>query len=231
MKDEEYLYKTDCREKKNIANSARNKRTHTGKGGRVRFPSDYLTKKEKEAMNGEVKSYKLNAPMSYEEFKAMPKDIQEQYLKLLRKVYCAPWTEIEAMMGCGRCVLSRYMERNGIHGGERLERNSFQKEKWLAFVNRVPKPVVETPVEEIPVEETPVEEIPVVAEVEEVIETPNVEVLPMYDFKEECDRLREENRALMHQNEKLRYELNEMETEMAVLRGQIDIVRLIFGGK
>ena len=60
MKDEEYLFHQTCREQKNIARSARNKRTHNGKGGRVKFPSDYMTKKELQKMNGEVKSYRLN---------------------------------------------------------------------------------------------------------------------------------------------------------------------------
>lgn len=46
MKDETYLFHSDCRDKKNVARSARNKRTHNGKSGGVKFPSDYMTKKE-----------------------------------------------------------------------------------------------------------------------------------------------------------------------------------------
>lgn len=237
MNDEEYLFAEDCKEKKNVANSARHRRSHNGRGGRVRFPSDSLTKKEKEAMNGEVKSYKLNAPMTYEEFKAMPKDIQEQYVKLLRKVYCAPWTEIEAMMGCSRCVLSRYMEKNGIHGGERLKRNSFQKEKWLAFVNGVPHsaPIEETPVdvvEEIPVEETPVEIVEEIPDLEECVEKVVSETAtPTTDWFMEFEKLQQENCALKEKFEHIKWENRRLETDLEKARAQLDIVHLIFGGK
>lgn len=86
MKDEEFLFHSDCHEKKVTARSARNTRTHNGKRGKVKFPSDYLTKKEIKAMSGEVKSYRLNEPMSWREFKAMPDDIKVTYIKLLREV-------------------------------------------------------------------------------------------------------------------------------------------------
>jgi hypothetical protein len=46
MTDEKYVLLTDTREKKNVARSAGKRRTHNGKGGRVRLPSDHLTKKE-----------------------------------------------------------------------------------------------------------------------------------------------------------------------------------------
>lgn len=45
MKDETYSYISDVKEKGITARSARNRRTHTGKGGKVRFPSDSLSKK------------------------------------------------------------------------------------------------------------------------------------------------------------------------------------------
>ena len=35
-------------------------------------------------MSGECKSYRLNSPMSWDEFKAMPDDIKITYIKLLR---------------------------------------------------------------------------------------------------------------------------------------------------
>lgn len=41
--DEEYAYRQDCKEKAITARSARYKRTHCGKGGAVKFPSDYMT--------------------------------------------------------------------------------------------------------------------------------------------------------------------------------------------
>lgn len=45
MNDEKYVFITDCAEKKRTARGIHNKRTHNGKGGKVLFPSDYLTRK------------------------------------------------------------------------------------------------------------------------------------------------------------------------------------------
>ena len=90
MTDEKYSYIQDVKDKKVTARSARNKRTHNGKGGSVKFPSDYMTKKEIKAMSGEVKSYRLNKPMTWQEFKAMPHDVQYGYIKLLKSKYSVP---------------------------------------------------------------------------------------------------------------------------------------------
>ena len=84
MKDETYVFIQDVKEKKTTARSARHTRTHCGRGGRVRLPSDNLSKKELMKMSGECKSYRLNSPMSWDEFKAMPDDIKITYIKLLR---------------------------------------------------------------------------------------------------------------------------------------------------
>ena len=46
MTDERYTFVSDVRDKKRTARGAFNKRTHCGKGGAVKFPSDFMSKKE-----------------------------------------------------------------------------------------------------------------------------------------------------------------------------------------
>lgn len=160
MKDETYLFISDCRDKKNTARSARNKRTHNGKGGRVKFPSDYMTKKELKAMNGEVRSYRLNEPMSWKEFKAMPDDIKVTYIKPLREKYGVSDTNIGKMMGVSQCPMQREIARLGIALGKGHFQRKFDKEGWLAWINGVPTAVAEEVIEEPvaePVEETEAE--------------------------------------------------------------------------
>ena len=174
MKDETYLFISDCRDKKNTARSARNKRTHNGKGGRVKFPSDYMTKKELKAMNGEVRSYRLKEPMSWKEFKAMPDDIKVTYIKLLREKYNVSDTNIGKMLGVAQCSIQREVTRLGIAQGC-SRKKTWDKEGWLAWCNGVTLPpmtveeeVIEEPVAEHevePVEETEAE--PVIAEKKE----------------------------------------------------------------
>ena len=162
MKDEEYLFHSDCREKKNIARSARCARTHNGKGGRVKFPSDYLTKKELNAMNGEMKSYRLNDPMSWGEFKAMPDDLKITYIKALRETYNAPDLHIARMMGTNTCTFSNEMGRLGLRGGKVRKSNTpWDKDGFYAWYAGSPATAVDDPVvEPEPVVEV-VEPIPV----------------------------------------------------------------------
>lgn len=137
MTDEKFTFIEDLREKKKTATGAHHKRTHCGKGGAVRFPSDYKTAKELRAMNGEVKSYKLNDPMSWKEFKAMPDDIKIAYIKALRKRYNVSDTKIAEMMCVSQHTLSNLMVRLGIRSA-RQSREKWDKDGWYAWVNGVP---------------------------------------------------------------------------------------------
>ena len=124
MTDEKYTYIQDVKDKKITARSARNKRTHNGKGGSVKLPSDYMTQKEIKAMSGDVKVYRLNKPMKWDEFKAMPDEHKESYIKLLRQKWNAPDKHISKMMGTNTCSFSQEMHRLGIPATRK------SNEKW-----------------------------------------------------------------------------------------------------
>lgn len=139
MKDEKYVFISDVREKKTTARSARNQRTHNGKRGRVKLPSDYLTKKELKAMSGEVKSYRLNDPMKWKEFKSMPDDLKVTYIKLIRERYNPYDASISEMMGVHRVTFANEMKRLNLgvgkhHGGKRL----FDEDGWLRWCMGIP---------------------------------------------------------------------------------------------
>jgi hypothetical protein len=163
MKDETYAFIQDVKEKKATARSARNKRTHNGKSGRVKFPSDYMTKKELNAMNGEVKSYRLNEPMTWKEFKAMPDDIKITYVKLLREKFHCFDSAIAEMMGINKVSFSQEIKRLGLgygtkHGGNRAWQ---EKEAFYAWVHGVPAAIDEIEKEAEESEEpTPEEPVP-----------------------------------------------------------------------
>lgn len=177
MKDEEYLFISDVREKKRIANSAFNKRTHCGKGGSVKFPSDNLSRKELNAMNGKVESYRLNDPMTYAEFKKMPDDLKIAYVKAIRQKFGVSDSQIAKMLGAVQSTFSRDVRLLGIGTG-RNSRNGKTGDKegfwtWVHGVelsgtvepvsapeeaeepepivfNTEPEPVVPAPVESAP---------------------------------------------------------------------------------
>lgn len=107
MTDEKYMFVTDCADKKRTGRSAFNRRAHAGRGGRVKLPSDNLTKKEREAMNGECVSYRLNEPMDWGTFNAMPDDVQKMYILAIRKRFNVTEQRIAAMLGCSLATFYR----------------------------------------------------------------------------------------------------------------------------
>lgn len=173
MKDEEYLFYEYSRDKKIVARSARYKRTHNGKGGRMKLPSDYMTNKEIQAMSGEVKTYRLNSPMKWEEFKGMPDDIRVTYIKLLREKFNVPDRYLANMLGISQSCFKKESARLGISIGKtRSGRTLWDKEGFLAWCGCVP-------VEDVPVN---VEETQEPEEPEEIVETVPEEV-PVREVK------------------------------------------------
>lgn len=150
MTDEKYTFVSDVAEKKSVARNAKYRRTHNGKGGRVKFPSDNLTRKELNAMNGEVKSYKLNEPMSWKEFKAMPDDIKIAYIKALRNKYNVPTSEIATdLFNVAPSSVFRHFALLGLNtNGESRGRRKWDSEGWIAWCNGIPvQTAPEEPVE------------------------------------------------------------------------------------
>lgn len=138
MEDEKYVFFQDLREKKVTGYSARKQRSHCGKGGRVKFPSDYLTKKELKNMSGECKSYRMNSPMKWQEFKAMPKDLQIAYIKAIKEKYDPPVVAIAKMMDADRANLSRYLISLGFEK-QKTGQRTWDKMGFAEWCFGVPK--------------------------------------------------------------------------------------------
>lgn len=135
MTDEEYIFRTECAEKKRTARGSFNRLPHAGRGGKVKMPSDYLTKKEREAMNGEVITYQMNKPMSWAQFKKMPDDTKREYINSIIHKYDPQQTAVAAMFGVTPRTLYVLCEELGIHfkrgGTQRENRN----DAFWAWVN------------------------------------------------------------------------------------------------
>ena len=97
-------------------------------------------------MNGEVKSYKLNDPMSWAEFKVMPDDIKVAYITALRNKFNVSDTKIAEMLEIGRVTLLNENKRLGISNGKHCKRGHFDEKVWCAWVNGVPLEAKEVPV-------------------------------------------------------------------------------------
>lgn len=135
MTDERYTFISDVRDKKRTARGYYSK---VRQGGKIKLPYDYLSRKEKRALNGEVISYNISEPMDYRSFKALPDDLKSEYLVKLRDEYGGNMIEIGSMMGVSGATVARYATKLGVN----FKRGQRSAEKWERFVEK------EDPVEE-----------------------------------------------------------------------------------
>jgi hypothetical protein len=133
MTDAEYLFKQTERERKRNSYGEKNKKR--GGGRIVRLPSDNLTKKERDAMNGETVTYRIHSPVKWPEFKRWPPDIQREYFKRLDTSY-RPTAEMYAdMFGVSKNSVSVLRASLGVKTGNR-GRNLPDAAGWQRFTNR-----------------------------------------------------------------------------------------------
>ena len=204
-------------------------------------------------MNGEVKSYRLNDPMSWAEFKSMPDDLKVVYIQALRKKYKVPDTHIRQMMGIGKDMFIREMARLNLSLGRTVPpRAKWDKEGFYAWANGVdmlPTPVVEEAPAEVPViEEAPVhfyteeerESFKVLGEVKGYVEDdlpfeePDLTQAELVGLSNLVDELQKVNKDLVAERDVLREKCSywqlrcdELSRERLMLEKQMDVVRLI----
>ena len=222
MTDEKYVFVTDVAEKKRTARGAFNKRTHNGKRGGVKFPSDYMTKKEKNKMNGECKTYTMNAPITYTEFKTYPDDLKKQYVRKLRDMFDVPDAAIAEMMSVNHKTLRALLVKLGIPGGRRGSRRADYEgfEKWRrgeTLLNECVQVPVDDALEDC--NERSTDEI-----VDKICEVGTPNLLRAHDI--DWDEVSKASR-----DSDVYERVEALERENAILKAKLEMVYLIFGGK
>lgn len=128
----------DAMQKKRIARGASHMK-HNRKG--CSLPSDYLTAAQKRRLNGPVSTYKLDEPMNWESFKAMPEDLQKKYILNLQETYQANNDMLGKMFGVTGVSVCRMRNALGIKamGQSKMTHDevSVRDAKWDAFCNGV----------------------------------------------------------------------------------------------
>jgi len=106
----------DNLQKKRLARNAKyRKGTVFGPKG-CRLPHEYLTKKEREALNGELNTVNLNAKIGYEEFKILPKTLQEEYIKHQMTRFGVGLVNIsEDLFGMARNTLTQWVISHNLN--------------------------------------------------------------------------------------------------------------------
>ena len=138
LSDEARELLEENREKKITARGARNRRGHTGKGGAVVLPSDNLTRKQLEAMNGKCETYYLGKPMIWLDFKRMPDDLKIEYIKKLRAKYSVPDAALAKVMGVSESTFGKCIRELNLGQGRAASvagRKWYGTESCSQFVN------------------------------------------------------------------------------------------------
>ena len=133
MTDEEYVFRQTERERKRNGWGAYNK---VRRGGSVvRLPSDNYTRKEIQMMSSDVKTFNLNEPITFNEFKKMPDDLKREYITKIRDRFHVKTPDIAAMMGTSHRYLQLYLRDLGI-ADPRGGRSMKDLTEWNAWISR-----------------------------------------------------------------------------------------------
>lgn len=131
----ESTFKDSVRERKSLVASARH-RVCGSKSKRCSLPSDNLTPAQRNKLNGEVRVYTINKPMTWEQFTAMPKDLRQAHLDFVQRFFDVSVSYIgEKEFGLSRNSLNNYARREELRvisrkGGKSSEAmNEF--DRWV----------------------------------------------------------------------------------------------------
>ena len=106
-------------------------------------------------MNGKVESYRMNDPMTWDEFKAMPQDLQRDYITLIRERFGVSDSAIARMFGVSQTWFANKVVKLGLCKGKHCGVSNKDKDGFLKWVNGVKEVREEAPAE--PVETKPIQ--------------------------------------------------------------------------
>lgn len=138
----------DVKQKKDIARSA-GKKVSGAKSRRCSLPHDGLNSKQLEALNGPVKSYNLSKPMTWAELKAMPAELQKEYLRKLGVRFSPSSYALAEMLGTTHTTVGRLLRELGLSRPKGHRMTEGDKKAWEFFLADAEKPEAEEQAPEI----------------------------------------------------------------------------------
>ena len=162
-------------------------------------------------MNGEVREYRMNSPITYAEFKKYPNDLKKKYIQRLRDMFDVPDKDITEMMGVNVKTLATALAKIDARGGRRGKRKAdyVAFEKWKRDNGAVPSSCVQLTTDNVT--EDGIDDMT----------TPNI--LRAHDIDwDEIKRASRDSDVYEH--------VAALEQENAILKAKLEMVYLIFGG-
>lgn len=124
----------DVVQRRRIASGAAH-RVNGSKSRACTLPSDYLTEAQRKALNGEVKSFNINMPMSWRGFRNLEDSQRKLYLDHLFTNYNPTINMLAEMLGISRATLTNFFAEKGIHSPRRrgARVTPADRLRWRAF--------------------------------------------------------------------------------------------------
>jgi len=126
----------DAMQKKRIAQGAKHK---VGRRSGCTLPSDSLTEAQKRKLNGPVVTLKLDEPMTWKDFKALPEDKRRLYAEHIKELYNPSWKQWGQMFHTHPNTVRQHFIRYTIADarGWGASTTRADRARWDAFCNGV----------------------------------------------------------------------------------------------
>ena len=102
----------------------------------IQTKAPFSTKRKEEV---KMNTYNLHEPMTYNEFKKMPDDLQKQYLIYIKETYNPSNEQISEMLGIYKTTVSNIRNRLGIPRCSNKLQTPEQEKEWIKFLNNLPE--------------------------------------------------------------------------------------------
>lgn len=125
-------FKQLVHERKVTARSAKN---HVnGKRGKCKLPHEYLSKKELNALNGEVITVNPNKRITWDEFRGLPPHLMEHYYNTVVATYNVGISNMAKMWGVSDETLRMTLKAYGVHTEPQKKGRKKIREGWETFL-------------------------------------------------------------------------------------------------
>lgn len=129
MTDEKYTFLETVKERKALVPSATKKPRKNYCG----LPSDYMTKKEKMSMNGEVIAMKFNHRYTWEQLKVFDSDLQKEYFTRIFTLYRVTEKQVSQMLEIHPTYSYRIFRNLGVTPKKLRMSPNYQALPWGTF--------------------------------------------------------------------------------------------------
>ena len=126
----------DCLQRKRLAQQAKYRKCGS-KSRKCPLSTDHMTTKQWRERCGNIVSINMNGPVSWNSFKELSKQTQEEYIRGLIETYGANATSLATMFNVKPLTVRRYIAARELNVAFQVGRsmNAAQKLAWENFLN------------------------------------------------------------------------------------------------